>query len=177
MATRKLQSVYGEPAKKDIPLASFETFAEDKYDEAMLKLLKQYDKSLSIPNGFVFNPMNVNQNKYRDKYMGMEQVLIALCCIHYQYRLKVKYNIYDIVRNVLCFGKVPLKSKVSLDKPIKARLMKYLTINNGAGNSVQITTNDFGWIKHSWWNRENDTMQKCNRFGKIVAVTYESNNK
>ena len=172
MATRKLQSVYGEPAKKDIPLSNFEMFAEDKYDVKMLQFLNQYHHSLQIPTGFIYSPFNIDQSKSNDKYMGMEQVLMALCCIHHYYRLKININIYDIVRNVLCFGKVPVKSDVTLPKPIKARLMKYLTINNGAGNSVQVTTNDYCWFKTTWINRENNTTEYCNRYGRIVGVTF-----
>lgn len=165
-AIRQMQSVYAEPAKKDISPTNFETFVEDRYDKQLLEFLNKYDESLDIPSGFVWNPLKVNQSRNSDKYMQMERVLFAICCIHHYYHGKVQLNIYDLVRNILCFGQVPIKSNVNLSQKIEARVIKYLSIANGAGNAAQVTKKDFGWTKPIFNGKH------YNRYGRIVAVKY-----
>ena len=161
-----MQSVYAEPAKKDIPPSNFETFVEDRFDKQCLEFLNRYDSGLEIPRGWVWNPLHVNQSRNRDRYMQMEGVLLTVCCIHFYYHEQTQLNIYDIVRNILCFGKTSIQSKINLTQKIEARVIKYLSIANGAGNAAQVTKTDFGWMK-PLFNKEH-----YNRYGKVVAVKF-----
>ena len=163
MSKRQHQSCYVEPCKSDIPQSNFCKFFYLKYGVQLLAFLKSYSENCKIPHGFAWNPLNVNQGKSNDVYMKLELVLLSIFVLHHKYN-KLNFSIFDIVKNMLCWGMCSLVNGIQLKYPITARVIKYCKFNNGGSNAFKVASGDFGFVKYGTKN--------CNKYGRLTAVLF-----
>ena len=164
-------SWYCEPAKSDYDKDKFRHFTFGMYNKQFLKFRKQYEKTKKIPHGFIWNPENVDQKKSNSLYMHLEVLLLAIFCIHHRYEY-LNINLYDLLQQLLSFESISdgISKTYNIVKPIKARRIKQLKFKNGATNAMTITTGDFGFTKPAWYNKQTQTCEHYNQYGKVVGV-------
>ena len=194
MSKKSIQSCYVEPAKSDIPASSFAKFVFVKYHQQMKHWYGKHDADLSIPNGWVWSPDNVDEKGANDKYLQMPVILLAVQCLHAMYKDQLKFDVYQRLIQVLCYQmykddqkvqhKVDDQEDQDIDvkqndfeknnvihtKPVTARLIKYMLYNNGAGNAGKITVGDYGFVKPFWTHPVTKTKSQYNQYCRVRGV-------
>lgn len=170
VAKQPSQSWHVEPVKRDVPANHFRIFASNKFDKQLNDHIQAYNETLKLPDGWAWNPFNVDQKRIGYLYLRCEILLLAVMCIHGRYSKQLGLNIWDIMRNLLEWDTRIGGDGIVLESKIKARLIKTFKINNGGSNSVQVSGGDFGMLKPKWFDSSSGKGQSYTLYGKLIGV-------
>ena len=170
LAKQPSQSWHVEPVKCDVPANHFRIFASNKFDKQLNDHIQAYNETLKLPDGWAWNPFNVDQKRIGYLYLRCEILLLAVMCIHGRYSKQLGINIWDIMRNLLEWDTRIGGDGIVLESKIKARLIKTFKINNGGSNSVQVSGGDFGMLKPKWFDSSTDKGEPYTLYGKLIGV-------
>lgn len=167
MSKKPSQAWHCEPVKSDFQADKFRIFCNDMFDIQRNELLQKYSKHFTVPVGYVWDPMHVDQKKSNSLYMQLELLLLGVMCIHYYYCDLLNINIYDILRNLLGWNTHCGGHGVVLQEKIQVRRIKKFKISNGAANATIVGKDDFGFFKQPFVDEESKTTVYDTVYGRL----------